>query len=63
MKNLWGILLLVFLGGFYIFSFVQGVFGTGIPPLAKSGKYFRTGSKHTTRYHGYYFGGGIRSGK
>ena len=64
MGEWWGRILLVILGGFFLYSMYGAFAGTDIPPLGRTGKkHIRKGSKHTSHYRGYYFGGGYRSGK
>ena len=64
MGSWWGRILLLILGGFFIYSMYGSFVGTDIPPLGADGKkHIRKGSTHTSHYRGYYFGGGMGSGK
>lgn len=60
----WGPLLLTAMGTFFIYNMITAYTGAAAPPLEKTGKHIRRGSHHSgTRYRGFFFGGGHRSGK
>lgn len=66
LSSWWGKILLGILIVIYMFGLVAAHNGTFLPPLGKSGKYVRSGSRHYIGgrgYHGYRRGGGIGYGK
>ena len=65
-RGWWGKVLLVILSGVFIIALIASWRGTFLTPLQKSGKHIRSGSRHYRSgrgRRGYYYGGGIRSGK
>ncbi len=64
-KGWWGKFLLIVLTGVFTIALIASWKGTFLEPLGKSGRHIRSGSRQYsgTRRRGYFFGGGIRSGK